>query len=81
MKPTPDQKRKLVGLLARYILTDGNHIRTQERAYRAYMVYFEVLEQRYPQVAFRAEATQVSLVAAAKRKAAQKIFRGPGTTH
>jgi len=73
-------KRKLVSLLARYILTDGSHIRVQERAYQTYMQHFEKLEGRYPQIAFRSEATQASLVAAAKNQAAKKLFRGPGAT-
>lgn len=42
----------------------------------AYMAYFETLEQRYPQVAFRSEATQTSLIAAAKNQASKKL-RGP----
>ena len=78
--PTAAQKRKLVTLLARYILTDGAHIRVQERAYAAYMAFFEKLEASFPQIAFRSEATQASLVSAARQRAAAKVFRGPGAT-
>lgn len=78
--PTTARKLKLVRLLARYILTDGARIRVQERAYNAYMSYFLTLEKRYPQVAWRSDETQVSLVLAAKRQAAKKLFRGPGMT-
>jgi hypothetical protein len=73
-------KRKLVDLLTRYVHADGAHIAVQQRAYNRYMSYFEDLERRYPQIAFRSEDTQTSLVEAAKRRAAKKLFRGPGST-
>jgi len=80
MTPTAAQKRKLVGLLARYILSDGAHIRIQQRAYDAYMRFFEALEAQFPRISFRSEATIASLVAAARRQASAKVFRGPGAT-
>jgi hypothetical protein len=78
--PTTAQQRKLVRLLATYILKDHAHIKVQEKAYNAWMSYFEALEARFPHIAFRSEVMTESLVAAAKREAGKKLFRGPGAT-
>ena len=78
--PSTTEKRKLVRLLAAYVNADGAHIRVQERAYGAWMSYFERLEARYPGVAFRSSASVAALTGAAKREAAKKLFRGPGST-
>jgi hypothetical protein len=78
--PTLSEKARLVRLLAGYILTDGAHIKRQEVAYGKYMAYFEALEVRYPHVNFRDADTQASLIAAAKRAASRKVFRGAGAT-
>ena len=78
--PKSPEKQKLVKLLASYILSDGSHVAVQGRAYARYMAFFETLETKYPRVAFRGEETQASLVRAAKTKASEKLFRGPGAT-
>lgn len=78
--PTSSEKARIVRLLAGYILTDGAPIKRQEVAYGKYMAYFEALEVKYPHVSFRDAGTEASLIAAAKRVASQKVFRGAGAT-
>lgn len=80
MKPSAREVRKLVHLLAAYILTDGARIQVQDRAYRAYRTYFEALEARYPRVGFRMEESQKGLVSRAQALVKAKVFRGPGAT-
>lgn len=80
LTPTAAQKRKLVRLLAAYVNKDGATLRVQQKAYAAWMDYFEKLEQMYPRVDFRSDSTIASLTSAAKKEANKKLFRGAGAT-
>ena len=75
------QKNRLVELMAKYILTEDAPIKIRQRAYNAYMRHLVALEKRFPEIDFRSDETQTSLVRVATKLAKAKMFHGPGSTY
>lgn len=78
--PSASEKKKLVRLLAAYILVEGAPIQVQSSVYDEYMAYLTRLEAKYPAVSFRSDASVQSLAAQARIQASRKVMRGAGAT-